>query len=223
MNPIDKYGRFIEQRQGIWHEKYSPAVIEALIEEVGILTGGLEQILQESSVVPTKAGINDFYRDEKFRDLALDETKTADLSQEQKEVVKFIAAQTLRTNAPRRAGQYHHSSYHAQIKKFLFEYWKKNEPAKFKEIMEAVIKGSISSRFLPPRIKRYYSELESKPYSDIVFEDISKGGDVLYANPSLPFVTATRHLLNSLVKKGVLQITPGYRRNAFSVSESYLN
>lgn len=226
-NPLEDYRRLIKQRREIWSEKYSPAVIEALTEEINALVGGLEQILRDSGTLPTEYTntANDFYRDPKFSGWVLDESKLPELGEEQNAVVRFAAGRTFATKVKVRAGRYHHTTTFSDVKRFLFDYWKENNPTKFSQIVNDTIRQAlvVKSYHGKDTFKRHFQKLRLKEPSQVTFEDIQHRGYLRYVGGATPIRLAYKSILDNLIGRDILQITPGYKNNVFSVPMRYLS
>lgn len=230
---MEMYEDMLRKRKGVWAEKYSRAVVEGLEEEMGIVSAGLETILRDSGLNPT-ADPEDpdasFYQNNDFKDLKLDEEKLSGLSPEEFAVLRFVSPHSITARkSARRKHQitYHHSATYGEIRVFLFDYWKENDPEKFRQIVDSSIKDAIppttwDGKPYHPPWENHFKELRRKDISQISFEDLEHKGYVGGYVTLTPLRQLTMGVIHELLDKGALRFTPGYVKFNVSLPKQYL-
>ena len=151
-------------------------------------------------------------------DYNIDKSILSDLSKEERAVVVFIAGHQIKK--PHET--YHNSARIKEIREFLFDYWKKNNPKKFEEVTRKTIAEALEDEY-DSRFRHHFTELIAKSAQDISLLDIepkeyAKGFS--YRNTTTPFREACKLVVHSLVNRVVLQFMGN--RLYVSVNPKYL-
>lgn len=214
---MGEYQKALAERQEGWNSNYSPEICEALKHETEIMACELENIVKDKereNKPAVQIGIKNYYQKRQ-----LDETKIIGLNEEEKAVVRFVAE----SKVPRPSGfkyfEYHNTAGYKDIRKIIFEYWKKENPEKIKEIAkETFFKANRMGRWFGPK-KTHFGWVEAKDPKDIKFEDFEDPKYTIHG-----FVPATRDYINpyirKLIEKGVL--APGPTQAKVSVPQEFL-
>ena len=141
---LESYGDVLAEREAVWKEKYSPAVIEALKSEASVLGKNLERVVcglsTDDPVDPLE-----FYRNPDFADYVLDESRVSsevEVSSDEMEILRLVAqnTQVLKVNPAsakhykaqkKVAGSYHHTFRTGELKQAILSCWYRTRPEIF--------------------------------------------------------------------------------------------
>lgn len=170
----------------------------------------------------------DFYKDQKYSNLKPDETKLKELNSTDRALIGFIcdSIHTVKSYDERhqdvkindRVGIFHHSATYQDCRKFLFNYLKENNPIEFREVVNSTI-NDISQRQRYSGFKKAYENLSTMETSQISLNDLEPRA---YLHTPTQFRRYNSSIINNLIDKGFLRITPSYAKGVVSVSREFL-